>query len=84
MPAETESASPGQWCWPREKASSGLATGRAPPGPWDGGRRQAPGTPSPIDTEDSPEWGREVFIVARGYKLRNIKQPEQVADLLTA
>lgn len=55
MPAETESASPGQWCWPREKASSGLATGRAPPGPWDGGRRQAPGTPSPIDTEDSPE-----------------------------
>lgn len=56
-PAETEPASLGLWCWPRERASSGLATGRAPPGPWGGGRRQALGTPSPTDTAESPEDG---------------------------
>lgn len=55
---ETGSASLGLSCWPRERASSGPATGKAPPGPLGGGRRQAPGTPSPKDTVESPEDGR--------------------------
>lgn len=54
MPGETERASLGRWCWPTEQASSGQATGRVPLGPWDGGRRQAPGTPFPKDTSESP------------------------------
>lgn len=37
------------------RASSARATGRAPPGPWGDGRRPAPGTPSPIDTAETPE-----------------------------
>lgn len=57
MLGETEPASLGLWYWPRERASSGLATGRGPPGPWGDGRRQAPGTPSPTDTAESPAGG---------------------------
>lgn len=54
-PGETEPASRGRWCWPKGQASSGPATGRAPPGPSGGGRTRAPGTPSPTDTAESPE-----------------------------
>ncbi len=57
MPGETERASLDLWCWPRERASSGRATRRAPPEPWGGDRRQAPGTPSPTDTAESPGGG---------------------------
>lgn len=60
MPEETEPASLGRLCWPREQASSGLATGRALPGPWGGGRRPAPDTPSPTDTAESPGNGRRI------------------------
>lgn len=67
MPGETAPASLGRWCWPRERASSARATGRAPPGPWGGGRRQAPGTPSPTDTADTPGQGGR----CSGYKGRN-------------
>jgi len=72
MPGGTESASLGQWCWPRERASSGLATGRVPPVPWGDGRRQAPGTPSPTDTAESPEYGWRMFRGAGGYGVRNV------------
>lgn len=63
MPAETELASLGQWCWPTEQASSGPARGRAPPAPWGGGRRQAPGTLSPTNTAKSPNSEKEMFSV---------------------
>lgn len=54
MPGGTEPVSLGQWCWPRETASSARATGKAPLGPWGGGRRPEPGTLSPTDTAESP------------------------------
>lgn len=78
-PGETEPASLGLWCWPRERASSGLATGRAPPGPWGGGRRQAPGTLSPTDTAESPGDGgrRRMFKGAEGHKGRNDGGPQR-------
>lgn len=63
MLGETERASPGRWCWPRARASSGQATGRAPPAPWGGGRRRAPGTPSPTGTAESPDFLEEKSFV---------------------